>query len=117
MGNRYLSMQSADLKARDAASELIRSLEKFDAEHPDPTAAIVAAQLDYVTPNYLTQICASILAEDFLISPETRTIRFGDLELEMINKTIEMDSEIRPRRHSDPPVRDTKSAKKETKTK
>lgn len=56
-------------RANSMARQLIRALDEFNAQHPDPDAETVADNFDYLTHNYIVQMCASILAESYIMVP------------------------------------------------
>ena len=58
-----------DHRAKTEARRLVRALDEFNAQHPDPDAEAVADNFDYLTYNYIVQMCASTLAESYIMVP------------------------------------------------
>jgi hypothetical protein len=69
-GKPYLHMQAAAERVRLVASQLTEQLLEFNERNPDPDAESVAGSLDYVTEDYLTQLCVLTLAEAHIVVPD-----------------------------------------------
>jgi len=67
----YMTIGAAYERARLAGGQLIETLNEFNDRHPDPDAAEIAEDLAYVTDDYIIQLCASTLAEAYIVIPDT----------------------------------------------
>ena len=65
-----MPIRAADERARLVAGQLIKTLNEFNDHHPDPDADQVAERLEYLTDDYIIQMCASTLAEAYIVIPE-----------------------------------------------
>src|SRR4051812_46156907 len=66
----YITISAADERVRFVGSELIEALTKFNEQHVDADAELVAESLNYVTDDHIYQTCALTLAETCIVGPE-----------------------------------------------
>jgi hypothetical protein len=74
----HLTSWEGDLRARRVARQLIYTLDEFNAQHPDPDSDTVADEFDYLTHDYIVRMCASILAESYVMVPSEAQL--GEIE-------------------------------------
>ncbi len=59
----FIEAEEASERVRLITQRVLDFLAEFNALHPDENAADVSPYFDYFTPNYISQTCASVIAE------------------------------------------------------
>lgn len=66
----FITVEEADQRVHQITRRLFEFLAEFNSTYPDPDAKAVASQFDYFTESYVTQTCASVLAEKLVVTSE-----------------------------------------------
>lgn len=69
----FMTAEEANNRALRVARWMSAFLVNFNEAYPDPDAQAVTSQFDYFTPNYISQTCASAIAEKCVLT----TARLG----------------------------------------